>query len=482
MLGSVNSVASPQPSTPRVADPNLPPAFSGLPVAVIGGGITGLATAWYLRKLGIPVVVFEAKGQPGGVMASRREGEWLMETGPNTLFENSAAITEFITGLGLESRRLVASTVANKRYVVRRGRPAALPATPAQFFTSPFLSVRTKLGVLAEPFRRRGPAEGDESVADFVVRRLGQEFLDFVVNPFVAGVYAGDPGALSVRHAFPKLHALERDHGSLTRGALRRRTATAGPKGSMISFPEGLAEVPRALAQELGSRLWLNHTVTAVRRMGWLWQVDYNSDQGAKSGSFAAVICALPPDALAALPIEGVPESGALAVMREIPQPAVASVFLGYRREDVAHPLDGFGMLTPAVEKRRILGTLFSSTLFPGRAPAGHVALTTFVGGSRQPELCAQSDASLIAMVQEELANLLGVRGTPVISRVQRWPRAISQYVVGFQKFKDACYTVEAAAPGLFLGGPCCDGVSLSNCISAGQRLADAAARRIARL
>ena len=474
----MNSVVSPQPAAPSFATT----LSSGLPVAIIGGGITGLSTAWYLRKLGVPVVVFEAKGQPGGVMASRREGDWLLETGPNTLFENSAAISDFLRGVGLENRRLVASPEANTRYVVRHGRPAALPATPLQFFTSPFLSVRTKLGVLAEPFRGRGPAEIDESVANFVTRRLGQEFLDFVVNPFVAGVYAGDPGALSVRHAFPKLHALERDHGSLIRGALRRRTATAGPKGSMISFPEGLAEVPLALASQLGSHLRLNHTVTAVRHMGWLWQVDFTSPQKTGSENFSAVICALPPDALAALPFEGVPEAGALAVMREIPQPAVASVFLGFRREDVAHPLDGFGMLTPAVEKRRILGTLFSSTLFPGRAPEGHVALTTFVGGSRQPELCAQSDAALIVMVQEELANLLGVRGTPVISRVQRWPRAISQYVVGFQKFKDACYAVEAAAPGLFLGGPCCDGVSLSNCISAGQRLADATARRIARL
>ena len=474
----MNSLVSPQPAAPSFATT----LSSGLPVAIIGGGITGLSTAWYLRKLGVPVVVFEAKGQPGAVMASRREGDWLLETGPNTLFENSAAISDFLRGVGLENRRLVASPEANKRYVVRHGRPAALPATPMQFLTSSFLSVRTKLGVLAEPFRARGPAEGDESVAQFVTRRLGQEFLDFVVNPFVAGVYAGDPGALSVRHAFPKLHALERDHGSLIRGALRRRTATAGPKGSMISFPEGLAEVPLALASQLGSHLRLNHTVTAVRHMGWLWQVDFTSPQKTGSENFSAVICALPPDALAALPFEGVPEAGALAVMREIPQPAVASVFLGFRREDVAHPLDGFGMLTPAVEKRRILGTLFSSTLFPGRAPAGHVAFTTFVGGTRQPELCNQDDAALVAMVQEELADLLGVHGTPVISRIQRWPRAISQYVVGFQKFKDACHAVEAAAPGLFLGGPCCDGVSLSNCIGAGQRLAEAASRRIARL
>ena len=147
---------------------------------------------------------------------------------------------------------------------------------------------------------------------------------------------------------------------------------------------------------------------------------------------------------------------------------------MGFRREDVGHPLDGFGVLTPAVEKRRILGTLFSSTLFPGRAPAGHVALTTFVGGVRQPELARADDAALLESVQSELAFLLGVRGQPVITRVQRWPRAIAQYEVGFQRFKDACAAVEAASPGLFLGGTCRDGVSLSHCIGAGKRLAEA--------
>jgi oxygen-dependent protoporphyrinogen oxidase len=470
--------ANPPLSKPSVNSPVPPVAASALPVAVIGGGITGLSAAWELCQRGVPVVVFEARSQPGGVMASVRDRDWLVETGPNTLFENSPAITAFLKSLGLDTRRLVASPEANTRYVVRNGRPAALPGTPLAFFTSPFLSVRTKLGVLAEPFRRRGPADRDESVAEFVDRRLGREFLDFVVNPFVAGVYAGDPAALSVRHAFPKLHALERDHGSLIRGALRRRTATAGPKGSMVSFPDGLAEIPRALAQKLGSSLRLNHAVTAVRRKGAAWQVVFDAGDGPVAEDFASVICALPPDALARLPILGVPEAAKLSLLGEVPQPAVASVFLGFRREDVTHPLDGFGLLAPAVEKRRILGTLFSSTLFPGRAPEGYVALTTFVGGTRQPELCAQDDAALVAMVQGELADLLGVHGAPVITRVQRWPRAIAQYVVGFQKFKNACYAAEAAAPGLFLGGPCCDGVSLSNCIGAGRRLADAASGR----
>ena len=445
------------------------------PVAVIGGGITGLTAAWHLRQHGVPVVVLEAGANPGGVIGSVRDGGWLHETGPNTLFENSPETTALLDGLHLQDRRLVASPAAGKRYVVRNGRPVALPATPLQFLASPLLSWPAKLGLLKEPFIRRAPLDRDESVAEFVTRRLGPEFLDYIVNPFVAGVYAGDPASLSVRHAFPKLHALEQEHGSMIRGSIKRRNASAGPRGSMLSFPDGLVELPRALARSLGADLRLNHAVTFVRRTGSGWLVGWTHAGQAVEQSFSAVICALSPDALTHVLFEGVPSAGRLAALRSIPQPPVASVFLGFRREDVAHPLDGFGLLTPAVEKRRILGTLFSSSLFPGRAPDGHVALTTFVGGVRQPELARADDAELLASVQGELADLLGVRGAPVYTRIQRWPRAIAQYVVGFQQFKDACLAVESASPGLFLGGTCRDGVSLSHCILAGQRLATVA-------
>ncbi|MEJ1972346.1 MAG: protoporphyrinogen oxidase [Lacunisphaera sp.] len=444
-------------------------------MAILGGGVTGLSAAWHLRRRGVPVVVFEAGSRPGGVMGSVRDGDWLLETGPNTLFENTPAITAFLDDLGLDARKLEAAPAAKKRYVVRAGRPVALPDSPLSFATSPLLSWPAKLRLLGEPFRGRAPADREESVAEFVTRRLGREFLDYIVNPFVAGVFAGDPAALSVRQAFPKLHALEQEHGSLARGSLTRRNTSGGPRGRMVSFPEGLAEVPHALARSLGADLRLNHAVTCVGRAGPDWRVGFVSGGLRGEESFSAVICALSPDVLAGLEFQDVSAAARLAALRTIPQPPVASVFLGCRRADVAHPLDGFGLLTPAVEQRRILGTLFSSTLFPGRAPAGHVALTTFVGGTRQPELARATDDELLASVQAELGALLGLRGPPVIARIQRWPRAIAQYVVGFQQFKDACAAVERDAPGLFIGGTVRDGVSLSHCIAAGARLAAAA-------
>jgi oxygen-dependent protoporphyrinogen oxidase len=314
-------------------------------------------------------------------------------------------------------------------------------------------------------------------VADFVERRLGREFLDYAINPFVGGVYAGDPRLLSVREAFPKLHALEQEHGSLLRGAWAKRNASGGPKGRIFSFAGGLEELPQTIARDLGAAVRLKAVVRAIRRRGTGWEVE-SEGAGALGAieTFSSVVVAMPGDAIAALPFENVPGAPQLGRLREIAHPPVASVFTGYRREDVAHALDGFGMLVPEVESRQILGSLFSSTLFPGRAPAGHVAITTFVGGMRSPELGRRDDAGLLAVVQGELAHLLGVRAAPVYTHVRRWPRAIPQYTVGYERYKALYAQIEATAPGLFFGGNSRDGISLANCIASGRRLALTAA------
>jgi protoporphyrinogen/coproporphyrinogen III oxidase len=448
------------------------------PVAVLGAGITGLTAAWHLQRAGIRAVVFEAAGRVGGAIAGLRSGGWFHELGPNSLLEGSAEVATFIDAVGLGGRRLYAAEAAKQRYIVRGGRLVAMPASPLGFIGTSLFSWHAKLGLLAEPFRSRGPDDDRESVADFVIRRLGREFLDYAINPFVGGVYAGDPRNLSVQHAFPKLHALEQAHGSLIRGALARRNTSGGPKGRIFSFPDGLEELPRGIAAALSEPVRLQCPVRALRRQEQGWEVAFETAGSVQREHFSAVVCALPADALAALRIETVPEAARLGVLREVEHPPVVSVFTGFRRADVAHPLDGFGVLMPAVEHGRILGTLFSSTLFPGRAPADHVALTTFVGGTRQPELARLDDAALLATVREELQRLLGVRGDPVFVHLQRWPRAIPQYTLGYQKFKDAFAAVEAAAPGLHFGGNARDGISLANCIGAGRRLADEVAAR----
>jgi protoporphyrinogen/coproporphyrinogen III oxidase len=444
-------------------------------VAVIGAGITGLTAAWHLREAGCAVTVYEASPRVGGAIGSIRRDGWVLELGPNSLLETSPDITRFVDAVGLGQRRLYASPTANNRYIVRGGRPVRMPASPLSFIGTRLFTTRAKLALLGEPFRPRGPRDTEESVADFVVRRLGKDFLDYAVNPFVGGVYAGDPRRLSVREGFPKLHALEQEHGSLLRGAMARRNTSGGPKGRMFSFVEGMVEMPEKIAAVLGDAVQLRTRVRLVRRSEPGWELEVEDTAGARSRTRCdAVVCAVPADALAALRFEGAATPEPLAVLRQIEHPPVASVFTGYRREDVAHPLDGFGVLVPEVERGRILGTLFSSSLFAGRAPAGHVALTSFVGGTRQPELAALDDDELLRVVEDELRRLVGVSGAPRFVHIQRWPRAIPQYTLGYAKFKTVMTDLEREAPGVFIGGNCRDGISLSNCIASGERLATA--------
>lgn len=444
-------------------------------VAVIGGGITGLTAAWQLQRAGLSPTVFEASTRVGGAIGAVQSDGWLHELGPNSILETSVEISALVEEAGLGSRRMYAAPSAKQRYVIRQGQLVAMPTSPLGFVTTRLFSMRAKLALLGEPWQPRSAADANESVADFVLRRLGREFLDYAINPFVGGVYAGDPARLSVRHAFPKLHALEQEHGSLLRGAVKRRNTSGGPKGRIFSFPTGLSELPRALAAGLGASVRLGQPVTRLRQHADGWIVESLGSQGPVSESYAAVVLALPADALAQLNWENTPAAKHLEILSEIEHPVVSSVFVGYRRCDVRHPLGGFGFLVPAVEQRRVLGALFSSTLFPNRAPDGFVGLTCFVGGVRNPELSSLSNDQRVALVDDELSALIGVRHPPVYSHVHTCPRAIPQYTLDYQRFKEAMTTVEKSAPGLFIGGNCRDGISLGNCIASGQRLADAA-------
>jgi oxygen-dependent protoporphyrinogen oxidase len=450
-------------------------AASAPRVAVIGAGITGLTAAWELQQSGFAPIVLERAGHVGGVIRALRSDGWLHELGPNSLLENSPAVTEFVNDLGLGPRRLYAAPEAKRRYVVRDGRLVALPSSPLDFLSTRLFSWRAKLALLGEPWRPRSDPAAEESVADFVLRRLGRDFLDYAIDPFVGGVYAGLPARLSVRHAFPKLHALEQEHGSLLRGALARRNTSGGPSGRIFSFPNGLGELPVAIARSLGEAVQLHTVVKTIRRTEHGWEIDYEKGGLAQTEKFAAVICALPAKALAALEFEGVPGADRLGVLDQIEQAPVASVFTGFKRADVPHALDGFGLLMPSVERGQILGALFSSTLFPDRAPDGYVALTSFVGGMRDLDRAGLDDAAVLNVVQIELARLLGIKREPVFTHLQRWPHAIPQYTLGFQRNKDAIAAVESAAPRLFIGGNCRDGISLTHCIESGRRLAAAA-------
>ena len=454
-------------------------------IAVVGAGLSGLTAAWRLHRAGHRVTVFERAPRVGGNIVSVRHDGWLVEGGPNSL-QRSPEVAALLEETGLAARQRTAAPAAKKRFIVRHGAAQPVPASPLALLQSRLFTWRTPVGVLGELFTRPRIRTTDLALSEFVRSHFGQELVDYALNPFVAGVYAGDPAKLSTKYAFPLLWRLEREHGSILRGfraEARARRARGEPTGvaPIISFPDGLQELPAALAAGLppGS-VHLAATVTTVIP-GKSWNVIWSENDAVHTGAFDAVVLALPAAGLAGLAFSPLGERP-LAPVDNLPHPPVSSLFLGYRREQVAHPLDGFGVLVPALERRQLLGVLFNSTLFADRAPAGHVALTVFAGGMRQPETARLETAALLERVMPDLRQLLGVTGDPVFTNHTFWPRAIPQYNLGHERFVETIVRCEQTHAGLFIGGNVRDGISLPDCMKSGMRVAGLAGDYVARL
>jgi oxygen-dependent protoporphyrinogen oxidase len=449
--------------------------MAGKSVIVVGAGISGLSTAYFLDRAGSDVTLLELEAVSGGTMQTVREDGWLVETGPTSSLETTPLLREMVKELGIGDEWVYADASADKRYILRGGKLHPLPMTPLAFLVSGLWGGRAKLRLLGEPIVGRAPAE--ESIAQFVTRRLGKEFLDYAIDPFVSGVYAGDPARLSVRAAFPKLYALEEKYGGLMKGMIlgagerRQRAEKAKDKARMFSFRGGMQTFPRAIARRLGAKIRYGCDVVAVERgADGRFRILLGRGGGGIPAESDVVVLAVPAYAAELLIRHFSP--AASDALRRISYPPVAEVFLGYRAEDMGRALDGFGYLVPAKEGRSILGTIWSSSLFPGRAPEGRVALTTFVGGSRQPQIARKNEEDLIRLVTSELRALMNVRGDPVYARVSRWERAIPQYNLGHQELMTTVDGLETDMPGLFFCSNFRGGIAVGDCVMNGEKTA----------
>jgi oxygen-dependent protoporphyrinogen oxidase len=433
--------------------------------AIIGAGITGLTAAFELRQKGVECTVYEASGRTGGCIRTIQEEGFLIECGPNSILDTHPCLGKLIARLGLEGNRMPASASAKNRFIVRNGEPIALPTSPPAFFTSPAFSAKAKLRLLREPFITSKSNES-ESLADFVLRRLGREFLDYAINPFVGGVYAGDPAELATVHAFPKLYALEQEYGSLIKGAIKgakerkKRDEVASKDARMFTFDDGMEVLPSQLADKLGDAVRLNAPVHAVRQLEHGWSVN--------GESYSDVVLCIP-----AHQMPGLEVPFDLDLFSDIYYPPVTSLSLGFSENQFSHPLNGFGMLIPRVEQRYSLGALFPSSIFPDRAPTGMVLLTVFIGGSMAPEKALQDEEAMLAGALSDLHDLLGLDGKPEYRHSSVWPRAIPQYVVGYEKFLNRMNQIEADYPGIHFAGHYRDGISVANSILSGINIAE---------
>jgi len=415
---------------------------SPYPVVVIGGGITGLAAAFRLQRAGVDVRVFEADQRAGGMVRSRRHNGHLFEDGPTTVMSTSEHLGRLIDDAGLRSRVVTSAKIAGRRLVWRHGRLHALPEKPPHLLTCSALSLAGRARLLMEPLIPAKKDRRPETLEAFGLRRLGREATAGLLDPFVSGVFAGSLDRLGV-DAFQRLAIWERAHGSLFKAMIHRRKIArqereakgeaprSGP-APLISLPDGLGELPDTLAKALGSKLHRGERVSSVGRVGAHWRVSVDSAKGEAKNLMASALIVATPAREAASLVE--PWVGAqMSHFRDLEQPHVATVGLGFKRPDIAHSLDAFGLLCAGDSRipDDVLGVLFVSSIFPGRAPEGEVSLTTMIGGSRDPLAARDDDSALLERTRGALATLLGARGEPTAQSVVRWPRAIPQYPPG---------------------------------------------------
>lgn len=446
-------------------------------VAVIGAGLAGLAAAARLRQLGVAVRVFERANAVGGVVRTVREDGWTIDTGAAMAAEPGAAVRELLdlAGLGLLTQRAAAEGA--NRYIVLDGKPVVMPRTAGEFSSSSLLSLGGRLRLLKERFIPARAGDSEETVDSFARRRFGDEMADRMFDPLMASTSAGDPKQTIARFAFPSLVGHESRASSALQGSARarmeaRRRARGRPTGSW-SCTGGMQRLPEQLGRWVGD-VTCSAAVARVDRAGDGVRVVFESGG---SETYSAAVIATPSSAAAGLVAGLAGEEG--VSFGATPAASIAAVSLGFRREQVAHPLDGSRLLVPAVERRRILSMVFPAGPFPDRAPAGHVLITAFVGGARQAGIMQQSDAELVALVHEECCDLLGARGEPVVTRVTRWDDALPQAVAGHAARIDTADGIETRCNAIAFTGAWRDGLSIGDVLLGGMTAADRLAGRL---
>jgi oxygen-dependent protoporphyrinogen oxidase len=448
-----------------------------VPALVVGGGISGLVCAYALRKSGIDAQLVESSPRPGGVINSVTRDGFLLELGPQS-FSSTPALRQLCAELGISNDLLQAPQRA-PRFVLIDRELRLVPLSPPGFFMSSLIDSSTKWALVRDIFGKSIPPDADESVAAFIRRKFSAQLLDRLVGPFVSGIYAGDPERLSVRSAFPQLHEAEKSARSIVRGMLRLAKSKKGPRErpTLQSFREGNETLVRALANKLGAALLTETSVAQISRQNdGSFDIQLKTKHGGESVSARSLILATPTNVTGKL-LSGL-DSSFESALSSIDYAAVAVVSLGYRKKDVGHSLNGFGFLVPRSAGLRVLGSVWNSSLFQGRAPEGHALLTSFVGGTTDPAASRLKPEELASLVHREISPLLSVKSVPAFSNVTIWPRALPQYNLGHADRMAAVAKACSRFPGLWLTGNYLRGPAIGSCVD--QALAAAKEVRVA--
>jgi oxygen-dependent protoporphyrinogen oxidase len=439
-------------------------------IVIIGAGISGLATAYLLQKEGYDVIVLEKKDKVGGSIETISENGFLFDRGPNSGLETTPLIQQLVKDLNLDDQFVYANREGNKRYILKNGQLHALPMSPQAFLKTQLFSGKAKLRLFAEPFVGRSKDGYYQSIAEFVTRRLGKEFLDYAINPFVAGVYAGRPEELSVKSAFPKLYALEEEYGGLIVGTIRsirkRKKSKEVSKQSakMFSFKDGMIALPEAIKRKLGNRVQTSVEVISVRKTS-----DENFGVTYREGEqtltlLADVVLSTVPAYKAAELFKNFDET-LVKHLNDIYYPPVLVLYLVYERSAIGQPLDGFGFLIPEKEEKSFLGAIWSSVIFPNRSDKTKAAFTLFIGGSRDAGFVDDVEQNVIDRTRREFELIMKISAEPVLISKRFWPKAIPQYNIGYVEHENFFDHFEKDNKGIILGGNYRGGISIGDCI-----------------
>lgn len=444
-------------------------------IAIIGGGLTGLTLAYYLRKAGLDTVVLERKERVGGVINTLREDGFLFETGPNTGVISSPELVQLFDELKGKIEVETANEDAKYRWILKNGRWHPLPFSLKSAVMTPLFTLKDKFRILGEPFRKPG-SNPNETVAELVMRRMGKSFLDYAIDPFISGIYAGDPNHLVTRYALPKLHALEQNYGSFIKGSMAKRKE---PKTELekrvgrevFSIKGGLVQMMDALADEIGRKnIYLSCRDLEIQNKKEGFKVSY-LDGGKKPVSiiFDKVISTVPGTKLdQLLPFIDDDQKRDLT---NIKYAKVVQVVAGYKKWK-GITLRAFGGLVPTKEKRHALGILFPASIFPNRAPKDGAILSIFMGGTKRPEMILMEDEDLKDLALKEIKETLRTDEAPELIKVYRYNHAIPQYEVSSKQRFTAIEKIQNQYPGLILAGNIRDGIGIPDRVKQATQIA----------
>jgi oxygen-dependent protoporphyrinogen oxidase len=453
---------------------------------IIGGGISGLALAHFLGLEKRPEgwELWESDGRVGGTIGTDRAGGYSVDWGPNGFLDREPLTLRMVAELGLNGALEPASRKSEKRFIVKHGCLHPVPFSPLLILRTGLLTVPEKLRIFAEPFIPARRDDGDESVFDFAARRIGRGAAETFVDPMVSGVFGGLAGRLSLPSCFPIMRELELRHGGLVKGMIARQLerrrerarnpgarsksgGPAGPGGWLTSFKGGLDVLVQRMQERLSPIIRTGRPAARVLRHPNGWEV---VDPSGRSARAEKVVVACPTFAAARIFRDF--DRDLSEAFDSIPYAPIVVVATGHRRESVAHPLDGFGFLIPRSQGIRILGSIWTSSIFEDRAPEGYVQFRSMLGGAGDPEATDLSDAQVLDVVRRELSSLIGLQGEPSFVRVYRWKYGIPQFTLGHRERRATLEKLTANHPGLHLVGNAYYGVGLNDCVKMAHRLA----------